>query len=86
MIFLDDLPISIRYLLESAVRNCDGFLFRDADVEAIFNWQKNQAKTEIPFQPARVLLQDFTYRIFFTTLTWKVVNQHIKLKWSSMCC
>uniref|UniRef100_A0AC35U9D2 Aconitate hydratase n=1 Tax=Rhabditophanes sp. KR3021 TaxID=114890 RepID=A0AC35U9D2_9BILA len=57
----DDLPISIRYLLESAVRNCDDFTVTKKDVENILDWQKTQfEQTEIQFKPARVLLQDFT--------------------------
>ncbi|KAH7722589.1 hypothetical protein AAVH_09839 [Aphelenchoides avenae] len=57
----ESLPVSIRYLLESAVRNCDDFHIRKQDVETILNWQESQYKSaEIPFQPARVLLQDFT--------------------------
>uniref|UniRef100_A0AC34QK44 Aconitate hydratase n=1 Tax=Panagrolaimus sp. JU765 TaxID=591449 RepID=A0AC34QK44_9BILA len=55
------LPISIRYLLEAAVRYCDEFHVRKADVETILNWEKTQKESaEIPFKPARVLLQDFT--------------------------
>ncbi|KAJ8311554.1 hypothetical protein KUTeg_010909 [Tegillarca granosa] len=58
---LDKLPYSIRILLESAVRNCDGFQVLKKDVENILNWQENQSKSvEIPFKPARVILQDFT--------------------------
>lgn len=57
----DRLPLSIRVLLESAIRNCDDFRVKKADVENIMNWEKSQTeKTEIPFQPARVVLQDFT--------------------------
>lgn len=58
-----ELPYSIRVLLESAVRNCDGFQILQADVEKILNWRETQAKdeaVEIPFRPARVILQDFT--------------------------
>lgn len=59
--FLDKLPYSIRILLEAAVRNCDGFQVLKKDVENILNWQENQSKSvEIPFKPARVILQDFT--------------------------
>lgn len=59
--FLEKLPISIRYLLEAAVRYCDGFHVRESDVEIILNWEKSQHEAaEIPFKPARVLLQDFT--------------------------
>ena len=58
---LDKLPFSIRVLLEAAVRNCDNFQVREKDVENILNWQDNQSKdVEIPFKPARVILQDFT--------------------------
>lgn len=55
------LPFSIRVLLESAVRNCDEFNVKKADVETILNWEKNaENMVEIPFKPARVILQDFT--------------------------
>uniref|UniRef100_A0A914ZE16 Cytoplasmic aconitate hydratase n=1 Tax=Parascaris univalens TaxID=6257 RepID=A0A914ZE16_PARUN len=57
----DELPISIRYLLESAIRNYDGFVFGKDQVEAILDWSCTQKKNiEIPFKPGRVLLQDFT--------------------------
>lgn len=49
-------------LLESAVRNWDGFQVSQEDVTHILNWDQNQDKAvEIPFHPARVILQDFTY-------------------------
>uniref|UniRef100_A0A8C6NYM4 Cytoplasmic aconitate hydratase n=1 Tax=Nothobranchius furzeri TaxID=105023 RepID=A0A8C6NYM4_NOTFU len=55
------LPFSIRVLLESAVRNCDEFLVKQSDVESILNWKQTQTQTvEVPFRPARVILQDFT--------------------------
>ncbi|XP_037307891.2 iron-responsive element-binding protein 2 isoform X1 [Pungitius pungitius] len=56
----DKLPLSIRVLLEAAIRNCDGFHTKEADVQNILDWQQQQDKTEVPFSPARVLLQDFT--------------------------
>lgn len=57
----DRLPFSIRVLLESAVRNCDEFLVKRSDVESILNWKVTQTQTvEVPFRPARVILQDFT--------------------------
>ncbi|XP_052456904.1 cytoplasmic aconitate hydratase [Carassius gibelio] len=57
----DQLPFSIRVLLESAVRNCDGFLVKKEDVEKVLNWKVTQSQTvEVPFRPARVILQDFT--------------------------
>ena len=55
------LPYSIRTLLESAVRNCDGFRIQEKDVENIFDWENKQNETvEIAFKPSRVILQDFT--------------------------
>jgi len=56
-----DLPFSIRILLESVLRNCDGFEVREQDIRDLAGWQA-QAPTrkETPFKPARVLLQDFT--------------------------
>lgn len=56
-----DLPFSIRILLESVLRNCDGFAVREQDIRDLAGWQA-QAPTrkETPFKPARVLLQDFT--------------------------
>ncbi|KAL7867643.1 hypothetical protein SRHO_G00090270 [Serrasalmus rhombeus] len=54
------LPFSIRVLLEAAIRKCDGFYVKQEDVQNILNWEKQQNEAEIPFSPARVLLQDFT--------------------------
>ncbi|XP_033941096.1 iron-responsive element-binding protein 2 [Pseudochaenichthys georgianus] len=56
----DKLPLSIRVLLEAAVRNCDGFFTKEEDVQNVLDWQQQQSKAEVPFSPARVLLQDFT--------------------------
>ncbi|KAJ7948154.1 Aconitate hydratase [Quillaja saponaria] len=58
---IDRLPYSIRILLESAIRNCDNFEVKKEDVEKIADWENTSSKqVEIPFKPARVLLQDFT--------------------------
>ncbi|KAK1325807.1 hypothetical protein QJS10_CPA01g00345 [Acorus calamus] len=58
---IDRLPYSIRILLESAIRNCDDFQVKPKDVEKIVDWENTSPKqVEIPFKPARVLLQDFT--------------------------
>ncbi|XP_010278679.1 PREDICTED: aconitate hydratase, cytoplasmic-like [Nelumbo nucifera] len=58
---IDKLPYSIRILLESAIRNCDNFQVTKEDVEKIIDWENTSPKqVEIPFKPARVLLQDFT--------------------------
>jgi len=55
------LPYSIRVLLESVLRNCDGFVVTRADVERLAAWRPEaDAKVEVPFMPARVVLQDFT--------------------------
>ena len=60
-LLLESLPYSIRVLLESAVRNTDDFSVKESDVEKILNWVENsQNDVEIPFRPARVILQDFT--------------------------
>ncbi|KAM5546880.1 aconitate hydratase 1 [Rosa sericea] len=58
---VDKLPYSIKILLESAIRNCDEFQVKSKDVEKIIDWENSAPKqVEIPFKPARVLLQDFT--------------------------
>ena len=55
------LPISIRIVLESVLRNCDGKKVRRKDVETLANWNaKSPANEEIPFIVARIVLQDFT--------------------------
>jgi aconitate hydratase len=55
------LPVSIRIVLESVLRNCDGKKVRPKDVETLANWNaKAPAKEEIPFVVARIVLQDFT--------------------------
>ncbi|MDO4569284.1 MAG: aconitate hydratase AcnA [Planctomycetia bacterium] len=57
---IEKLPYSIRVLLESALRNCDNFEVSQKDIENIASWTPNGARMEIPFKPARVILQDFT--------------------------
>ena len=55
------LPHSIRVVLESVLRNCDGEKITEEDVRELANWQPNGRRVEeIPFIVARVLLQDFT--------------------------
>ena len=55
------LPFSIKILLEAALRQCDGFEITREDVERIARWSPETAgKKEIPFKPARVVMQDFT--------------------------
>src|ERR1700756_550351 len=54
------LPISIRIVLESVLRNCDGKKVTEQDVKTLANWNaKKPAQVEIPFVVARVVLQDF---------------------------
>jgi len=55
------LPVSIRIVLESVLRNCDGKKVAEKDVVTLANWNaKEPAKEEIPFVVARIVLQDFT--------------------------
>jgi aconitate hydratase len=55
------LPVSIRIVLESVLRNCDGKKVSEKDVVTLANWNaKEPAKEEIPFVVARIVLQDFT--------------------------
>ena len=58
---ISQLPYSIRVLLESVLRNCDGYVVEQEDVRNLANWNALDPGTkEIPFKPARVVLQDFT--------------------------
>src|SRR6266542_633736 len=55
------LPVSIRIVLESVLRNCDGKKITEEHVRQLANWGPNAPRTEeIPFVVARVVLQDFT--------------------------
>src|SRR5204862_4165668 len=55
------LPVSIRIVLESVLRNCDGQKVQRKDVDTLANWNaKKTANEEIPFVVARIVLQDFT--------------------------
>ncbi|HEX8493058.1 MAG TPA: aconitate hydratase [Pyrinomonadaceae bacterium] len=55
------LPVSIRIVLESVLRNYDGKKVTEENVRRLANWKPNEERTEeIPFIVARVLLQDFT--------------------------
>jgi aconitate hydratase len=57
---ISKLPFSIRILLESALRNFDGYQVTLKDIDTIVNWKPNGKKEEIAFKPGRVILQDFT--------------------------
>src|SRR5207302_8703931 len=55
------LPVSIRLVLESVQRNCDGKKVTESNVKTLANWAPNARRTEeIPFVVARIVLQDFT--------------------------
>ncbi len=55
------LPVSIRIVLESILRNCDGKRVMEANVRELAGWKPNEVRTaEIPFVVARIVLQDFT--------------------------
>jgi len=55
------LPFSIKVLLEAVLRHCDGDLVTEEDVAALAGWKAEKpVAREVPFKPARVILQDFT--------------------------
>ncbi|HCH45842.1 aconitase family protein, partial [uncultured Algoriphagus sp.] len=54
------LPFSIRILLENALRNFDNFAITPEHLETILNWSPSPSDKDIPYKPARVLMQDFT--------------------------
>ena len=58
---ISKLPVSIRLVLESVLRNCDGKRVTEQNVRALANWKAKATRTEeIPFVVARIVLQDFT--------------------------
>ena len=63
---LDGMPVTVKILLENVLRHAGGGIVREADVAALAGWRPGAATTpgapeiEIPFMPARVILQDFT--------------------------
>ncbi len=58
---ISKLPISIRIMLESLLRNCDGKRVREQDVLRLSHWNgKKPDEGDVPFVLARVILQDFT--------------------------
>ncbi|KXV13186.1 aconitate hydratase AcnA [Gluconobacter oxydans] len=55
------LPVSLKVLLENVLRFTDGSTYRIEDAQAIVDWTKAAHSTqEVPFKPARILMQDFT--------------------------
>ena len=58
---ISKLPVSIRLVLESVLRNCDGKKVTEQNIRALTNWKPVETRTEeIPFIVARIVLQDFT--------------------------
>src|SRR3989475_11796726 len=58
---ISTLPVSIRLVLESVLRNCDGNKIPESNVKELANWQPRAERTgEIPFVVARIVLQDVT--------------------------
>src|SRR6195256_6563054 len=58
---ISKLPVSIRLVLESVLRNCDGKKVSEANIKELANWKPTDSRTaEIPFVVARIVLQDFT--------------------------
>jgi len=58
---LDPLPFSIRVLLESVLRQINGHSIKEEHVHALCKWTpKSDDRPDVPFQPARVVMQDFT--------------------------
>jgi aconitate hydratase len=57
---LEHMPLAIKVLLESVLRRADGFAVTARDVENVAAWQPKGPRPEVPFLPARVILQDFT--------------------------
>ncbi|RMG66064.1 MAG: aconitate hydratase AcnA [Chloroflexi bacterium] len=55
------LPFSIKIMLEQALRQCDGFTITEDDVVRLAQWRATEVKPdELPFKPARVILQDYS--------------------------
>ncbi|MEZ5036617.1 MAG: aconitate hydratase AcnA [Chitinophagales bacterium] len=57
---IEQLPFSIRILLENVLRNYDGFSVTDEHIQTLANWTPEPKDKDIPFMPSRVLMQDFT--------------------------
>lgn len=60
LVKLSTLPYAIRVLLEATLRSCDDFSVTESDVKSLASWTPDGTPCEIPFKPARVILQDFT--------------------------
>lgn len=57
---IEDLPYTIRILIESLLRKYDGLDVTKSHIENLVNYQASSPEGEVPFKPSRVILQDFT--------------------------
>lgn len=57
---IEKMPFSIRILLENALRNFDDFAITQENIDTLLHWSPQGSDKDIPFKPARVLMQDFT--------------------------
>src|SRR6056297_3014220 len=57
---IENLPFTIRILLESVLREYDGYAFTEDDIATLANYNAQNPEGEIPYKPSRVVLQDFT--------------------------
>ena len=58
---IEHLPYSIKILLESVIRQCDQYIITEQHIRNLADWNKiEKSEAEVPFKPARVILQDFT--------------------------
>ena len=57
---ISKLPYSIRILLENALRNYDDFAIKKEHIDTLLNWRPKTDASDVPYMPARVLMQDFT--------------------------
>ncbi len=57
---ISKLPFSIRILLENVLRNYDNFAITKENIDTVLNWKPERSDKDIPYKPARVLMQDFT--------------------------
>ena len=57
---IEHLPFSIRILLENVLRHYDGFSITDEHIQTLTGWKPEPVDRDIPFMPARILMQDFT--------------------------
>lgn len=57
---ISKLPFSIRILLENVLRNYDDFAITKENIDTLLHWKPEASDKDIPFKPARVLMQDFT--------------------------